>query len=73
MKNFFNTLTIISAVIMTVCILLQSRGSGLSAAFGGEGGVYRTKRGAEKILFNTTIVAAVVFVLSVMLSILSRA
>lgn len=73
MKNFFNILTIISAVIMTICILLQSRGSGLSATFGGGGGATHTKRGAEKVLFNTTIVAAVVFVLSVILSILSRA
>jgi preprotein translocase subunit SecG len=72
MKSFFNILTVVSVVVMTTAILLQSRGTGLSTTFGGEGNVYRTKRGAEKIVFNATIVAAVVFVLSVILSILSR-
>jgi len=42
-------------------ILLQSRGTGLGATFGGEGNVYRTKRGVEKMLFRSSIVLAVVF------------
>ncbi len=59
--------------IMTLTILLQSQGTGLSTSFGGEGNSYRSKRGAEKIIFNTTIVMAVVFVISVILGILSKA
>ena len=39
------------AILLVIAILLQQRGSGLSATFGGEGNVYRTKRGLEKILF----------------------
>lgn len=72
MKTLFDFLTIISAVIMTLTILLQSQGTGLSASFGGEGNSYRSKRGAEKIIFNTTIVTAVVFVISIILGILSK-
>ncbi|MBI4239468.1 preprotein translocase subunit SecG [Candidatus Uhrbacteria bacterium] len=51
-------LTLIQAIIsilLIIAILLQSRGSGLSATFGGEGNVYRTKRGVEKMLFYATI------------------
>ena len=56
------------AVLLTAAILLQQKGSGLSATFGGEGNVYRTKRGLEKILFVSTIVLAVLFLLSSLLS-----
>ncbi len=51
----------VSAVFLIVAILLQNRGTGLGAAFGGEGNVYRTKRGVEKMLFYATILLAVVF------------
>ncbi len=42
-------------------VLLQQRGSGLGAAFGGDNTVYRTKRGVEKGLFYVTIALAVLF------------
>jgi protein translocase SecG subunit len=44
-----------------ISILLQQKGSGLGAGFGGESTVYRTKRGAEKFIFRFTIVLAVLF------------
>lgn len=72
MKTLFNVLILVSAVTMIVSILLQQRGSGLGAAFGGDSGLYRSRRGVEKILFQFTIVAAMVFVLSVIFTILSR-
>lgn len=52
---------IILAILLIGCILLQARGAGLGAAFGGEGNVYRTKRGVEKSLFRATIVVAILF------------
>ena len=52
---------IVIAVMLVISILLQARGSGLGAAFGGEGNVYRTKRGVEKGLFYATIVLAILF------------
>lgn len=72
MRTIFNILAVISASILTLSILVQSRGSGLGASFGGEGGVYRSRRGPEKVLFNTTIIAAVIFVLATILGILSK-
>lgn len=52
---------LVVAILLIVCILLQQRGSGLGAAFGGEGSVYRTKRGAEKFIFTFTVILAVLF------------
>lgn len=61
---------IVIAVLMVIAILLQQRGTGLSSAFGGEGNVYRTKRGAEKIIFISTIILAVGFLVTAFLNIL---
>ena len=45
------------SIALVVLILLQKNEGGLGGAFGGgdSGGAHYTKRGAEKILFNTTI------------------
>lgn len=65
-----NIIQIIVSVIIIIAILLQQRGTGLSAAFGGEGNVYRTKRGLEKSLHIATIVLAVIFLAVSFLNIL---
>lgn len=72
MKELFNVITVISAALMILCILIQNRGQSLGAAFGGDTSYYRSRRGAEAVIFNATIVFAVIFVLSVILSILSK-
>jgi protein translocase SecG subunit len=72
MKNLFNWITIIAAALMILTILIQSRGQSLGAAFGGDTSFYRSRRGAEAVIFNTTIVLAIVFVLSVILSVLAK-
>lgn len=72
MKNLFNVITVISALLMIVTILIQSRGQSLGATFGGDTSYYRSRRGAEAVVFNATTVLAVIFVLSVVLSILSK-
>lgn len=53
---------LVIAVILILVILMQNKGVGLTAAFGGEGGIYRSKRGIEKGLFVLTIILAIVFV-----------
>ena len=50
-------------------ILLQVRGSGFGEL--GTQGVFRTRRGVEKTLFQLTIVLAVVFILISMWSVAS--
>jgi protein translocase SecG subunit len=51
---------VISALLIGL-ILLQSKGTGLGSTFGGETGFYRTKRGAEKIVFYLTIALTFLF------------
>jgi len=68
MNLYLAIVQLITATLLVVAILLQQRGSGLGSAFGGEGNVYRTKRGLEKILFNFTIILAVVFFGSALLN-----
>lgn len=62
--KIYNIIQIVSAVILIVLVLLQSRGVGLGSAFGGEGNVYRTKRGLEKNIFIATIIFSVIFLAS---------
>ncbi len=61
LNSILNIAQFIAAALLVTCVLLQARGSGLGAAFGGEGNVYRTKRGVEKRLFQATIVFAILF------------
>lgn len=49
------------SIVLTILILLQQRGSGLGAAFGGDSSVFRTKRGLEKVIFYSAIGVAVLF------------
>ncbi len=53
----------IVSIALMASILLQSRGAGLGATFGGDSSVYRSRRGIEKRLFQFTIVLAVLFVI----------
>jgi len=60
---------LIIAILLTVSILLQNRGSGLSAAFGGDFGGYYTKRGMEKFLFYFSIALSVLFIVLAIVSV----
>ena len=62
MRNVLMAIQMVVAIILSIVILLQSKGVGLSDAFGGDGNVYSTKRGAEKFLHIATIVLAVALV-----------
>jgi preprotein translocase subunit SecG len=60
--SIFGIITIVSGVLMTLAILLQSRGASLGAGFGSSGELFTTRRGVDKNLFEATIVLAVIFV-----------
>ena len=60
---------ILLSVLLVTAILLQQRGSGLGAAFGGEGNVFRTKRGLEKGLYFATIGIAFLFFVTAILNV----
>lgn len=58
--NILLVIQAISVVVLGVSILLQQQGSGLSGVFGAEMAGFHTRRGAEKFIFISTIVSAVV-------------
>ncbi len=59
-------ITLGSALLMIVSILLQQRGASLGAGFGSSGELFTTRRGFDKNLFDVTIIFAVIFVLSIL-------
>lgn len=58
-----NIVMILVSSVLILVILMQTKGSSFSGAFGGDSGsIYRTRRGVEKTLFQFTIGLAIVFV-----------
>jgi len=69
MNQTLNILQLVFGVLLVIFILMQQRGAGLGGVFGGDGGVYRTKRGAEKVIFIGTIVLACLFLAITLLNV----
>jgi protein translocase SecG subunit len=62
LKDIIVFALIIIDVLLIVNVLLQQREGGLSTVFGGDGNVYRSRRGLAKGIHILTIVLAVLFV-----------
>lgn len=68
-ETAINLVTIITAVTLISVILLQTKGSSFSGAFGGDtGSIQKTRRGFEKTLFDFTIGTAIVFLILAIIS-----
>jgi protein translocase SecG subunit len=53
------------AIALTAAIILQQTGAGVGGAFGGsDGSINYARRGFEKVLFRSSIIFAILFVLS---------
>lgn len=61
-KNVLTFVLIAIDVLLVVSILLQQKEGGLSTVFGGEGSVFRSKRGLARGLHYFTIILAVLFI-----------
>jgi preprotein translocase subunit SecG len=59
-------------LLMTLLILVQTRGASLGAGLGGAGEVNTTRRGTDKTIFQLTIVCALVFSLSLLLGVIIK-
>ncbi|MDO4712441.1 MAG: preprotein translocase subunit SecG [Candidatus Saccharibacteria bacterium] len=70
MEAILPYITLGSAFLMIVAVLLQQRGASLGAGFGASGELFTTRRGFDKNLFDATIVFAVIFVVSILASML---
>lgn len=64
MQTLLMVFQVIISILLSLSILVQQRGTGLSATFGGSGGFYTSKRGAERVLSTATVVLAVLFLLN---------
>jgi preprotein translocase subunit SecG len=60
------------SLLLIIGIVLQQRGASLGGAFGGDNfaSTFYKRRGAEKFLFNATVVIAVLFVVTAIASFL---
>lgn len=70
MSKTFAYIQIVLSVLLIISILLQNRGSGLSAAFGGDFGGFYTKRGLEKFLYYASSVLGALFVINALATII---
>ncbi len=70
MKQVILLIQIVLAFLLVITIIIQQKGTGLGSTFGSQLSFYRTKRGAEKLLFKLTIVLAALFVLSSILGLI---
>ena len=68
LESILPYITLASAFLMVVAILLQQRGASLGAGFGSSGELFTTRRGFDKNLFDVTIIFAFIFVVSILAS-----
>jgi preprotein translocase subunit SecG len=71
MKILFLIIHIIIALCLIGLILLQNSKGGLGGGLG-SGEMYRSKRGAERIVFTGTIVICIVFFITSIINVLLR-
>ncbi len=66
MQYILTIIQIVISISLIVVILFQQRGAGGGGIFGGGGSdtSYYTKRGFDKILFNSTIILAILFLIT---------
>jgi len=60
------------SILLVAVILLQQTGAGLGGAFGGSDSSsgFHTRRGVEKVLFNSTIIIAILFAVTAFLALI---
>ncbi len=61
MNTILMSIEVVVAILLSLSILIQQRASGLSQSMGGSGVTYAQRRGAEKVLFQASVVLGVLF------------
>ncbi|HZM64113.1 MAG TPA: preprotein translocase subunit SecG [Candidatus Saccharimonadales bacterium] len=69
--SIYNYITIASVLLMTLLILVQTRGASLGAGLGGGGEVNTVRRGTDKTIYQITITVAFIFAASIVLGIVT--
>jgi preprotein translocase subunit SecG len=69
MQEILSYIQILLSILLIITVLLQKSESSLGGAFGGSDSSNKfSRRGFEKVLFNSTIVLAILFVLSAVIA-----
>jgi preprotein translocase subunit SecG len=69
--TLYNWITLISMALMTILILVQTRGASLGAGLGSAGEINTERRGSDKTIYQWTIILALIFAVSLILSVVS--
>jgi len=70
-KTYLYLAQIVMAVALGVLVQLQAKDAGMSSMFGGgDMGVYKTRRGAEKTMFDATIGLSTLFLLLALVTVI---
>lgn len=69
--NIWNYITIATVVLLTILILIQTRGASLGAGLGGSGEVNTVRRGSDKTLHQLTIILVFVYGASIIMTIVA--
>lgn len=69
--SVWNYISIITACLIVLLVLVQTRGASLGAGLGGSGEVNTVRRGSEKTIFQMTIITVLVFALSLIAGIIA--
>lgn len=59
-------------LLMTLLILVQTRGASLGAGIGSSGEVNTERRGTDKTIYQLTILSATLFVMSILLDVVVK-
>lgn len=69
--NIWNYITLGSTVLLTILILIQTRGASLGAGLGGGGEVNTVRRGSDKTLHQITIILVFIFGASIIVTLIT--
>jgi len=70
--SIWNYLTIGCVILLTILILIQTRGASLGAGLGGGGEVNTVRRGSDKTLHQLTIILVFIFAVSIVIGIVAQ-
>jgi preprotein translocase subunit SecG len=62
LQTAFQIVQILLSIVLVIVVLFQVKGTGPGATFGSETGIFRTRRGFEKTLFQFTIFVGILFI-----------
>lgn len=70
--SVWSYITIVTVILLTILILVQTRGASLGAGLGGGGEVNTVRRGSDKTLHQLTIILVLIFAASIIMSIVAK-